>query len=198
MVKEPERWQRLVDGLRTGDAHEVQRFCTQYGELLCRFADQRLPHRLRRRIGPEDVVQSVYRTFLRRARGGEFHLDDSAGLWRLLCAITLTKVREQERFHLRWKRGLDQEVPLGQTSGAGVGMHAPLAPGPSPAEAAEFADQFHQLIAGLADEERQIVDLKLQEFTNKEVAQRLSCSERTVRRLLKRVQAHLGRAFEEP
>jgi len=56
--------------------------------------------------GPEDLVQSACRTFLRRAQIGQFRLADSEELWRLLCAITLTKVREQTRFHMRQKRGL--------------------------------------------------------------------------------------------
>jgi RNA polymerase sigma factor (sigma-70 family) len=197
MTVEDEHWQRLIQGLRAGDRQVVQEFCDQYGALLHQLADKHLGEGLRRRVGPEDVVQSACRTFLRRARGGEFQLADSDSLWRLLCAITLTKVREQTRFHLRQKRGLDQERPLapfrGDDSGTGF---APVAPGPSPAEAAEFADQFQQVLASFDDEERQVAELKLQEFTNDEVAERLGCSERTVRRILKRVQARLAQSFE--
>ena len=52
------------------------------------------------------------------------------------------------------------------------------------------------MLAGLDDEERQVVDQKLQELTNDEVAQRLGSSERTVRRILKRVQSRLTRALD--
>src|SRR5207253_4315479 len=109
----------------------------QYGALLHRLADKHLPRGLRRRGGAEDVVQSACRTFLRRAQGGEFQLGDSEDLWRLLCAITLTKVREQARFHLRKKRGLDQEVGPGPNDSASSFLQ-PVASGPSPLEAAEF------------------------------------------------------------
>jgi RNA polymerase sigma factor (sigma-70 family) len=187
---EEDRWQRLIRGLRDGDRVIAQEFWDQYGELLHRVAEKHLAGGVRRRVGPEDVVQSACRTFLRRAQGGEFRLEDSEGLWRLLCAITLTKVREQTRFHLRQKRGLAQEERADDTN------FDARAPGPTPAEAAEFADQFQQLLAGLDDEERQIVDLKLQECTHDEVAERLGCSERTVRRVVKRVQARLARAFD--
>jgi RNA polymerase sigma factor (sigma-70 family) len=197
MTEAQDHWQTLIQGLRDGDPQQVQEFCARYGELLHRLAEKHLGEGLRRRVGPEDVVQSACRTFLRRARGGEFHLADSAALWRLLCAITLTKIREQARFHLRRKRGLDQEVQPVSGDASRVGFD-PVDPNPSPAEAAEFADQFQQLLAGMDDEERQVVDLKLQEHTNDEVAQRLGCSERTVRRILKRVQARLTRAFEGP
>jgi len=196
MAENEERWQRLIDGLRGGDARVVQEFWEHYGGLLQGLAEKHLPGGLRRRVGPEDVAQSACRTFLRRARAGEFQLADSEGLWRLLCAITLTKVREQCRFHLRQKRGLGQEVYPGFVSGESGGASlGPADPGPSPAEAAEFTDQFQRLITSLDDEERQVVDLKLQECTNDEVAQRLGCSERTVRRILKRVQARLAQAF---
>jgi RNA polymerase sigma factor (sigma-70 family) len=193
------RWQRLIQGLRTGDPLVVHDFCQQYGTLLQQLADRHLSEGLRRRVDAEDVVQSAYRTFLRRAQAGEFQLADSEGLWRLLCAITLAKVREMARFHRRKKRGFDQEVPLGTAFAGAIEEPFDLVdPGPSPAEAAEFADQFQQLMAALDDEERCFVDLKLQQCTNLEVAARLGCSERTVRRILKRVQSRLERAFQVP
>jgi RNA polymerase sigma factor (sigma-70 family) len=196
-VDEQDRWQRLIQGLRSGNDQVVREFCEQYGDLLHRFAEKHLAAGVARRVGPEDVVQSACRTFLRRAQGGEFHIADGEGLWRLLCAITLTKVREQTRFHLRKKRGLDQEVrlapPSGESSAAGFDA---VDPHPNPAEAVEFADFLQQTLASLDPEERQVVDLKLQELTNEEVADRLGSSERTVRRILKRVQARLTRALE--
>jgi RNA polymerase sigma factor (sigma-70 family) len=197
MTGDDQRWQQVIQGLWTGDRQSVQDFCAEYGSALERLADKHLPAALRRRIGPEDVVQSACRTFMRRARLGEFKLADSDSLWRLLCAITLTKVREQARYHLRQRRGVDQEVALNPTpdDSSGPGFQ-PAAHEPTPAEAAEFADQFQHVVAQLDDEERQVVDLKLQECTNEEVALRMGCSERTVRRILKRVQTHLGRAFE--
>lgn len=194
-----DRWQRLIQGLRTGDPLIVQDFCQQYGALLQQLADRHLSEGLRRRVEAEDVVQSAYRTFLRRAQAGEFQLADSEGLWRLLCAITLTKVRELARFHRRKRRGFDQEVPLiASPAGSTETPLDPVDPGPSPAEAAEFADQFQQLMASLDEEERCFVDLKLQQCTNLEVAARLGCSERTVRRILKRVQSRLEHAFQVP
>jgi DNA-directed RNA polymerase specialized sigma subunit len=50
-------------------------------------------------------------------------------------------------------------------------------------------------MASLDDEEQRLVDLKLQQDTNLEVADRMGCSERTVCRLLERVRARLERAF---
>ena len=190
-------WDRMIVGLRDGNRTVVREFCEHYGKSLERLAEKHLTGGVRRRIGAEDVVQSACRTFLRRAQIGEFELADAEGLWGLLCAITLTKLREQTRFHLRKKRGLDREVhqaDMDSTDGPRLFDRADSEP--TPAEAAEFADQFTQLVSGLDEEERQLVDLKLQQFTNDEIAVQMGCSERTVRRILKRVQSALARQFE--
>jgi RNA polymerase sigma-70 factor (ECF subfamily) len=198
MTESEDRWERLIQGLRSGDEVVIREFWEQYGEMLHRVADKHLAEGMRRRVGPEDVVQSVCRTFFRRAQGNQFQLQDSEQLWRLLCAITLTKIREQTRYHLRQKRGLAQELHRGTSDQSGSSNFNIATPGPSPAEAAEFADQFQQLLVSLDEEERQILDLKLQDCTHEEVAQRLGCSERTVRRVVKRLQARLSRAFDVP
>ena len=87
-------WQRLLEGLRTGDQQVVRDFYNRYGQWLHDIAGKHLASPLRRRFDAEDVVQSALRTFFRRAETGQFQFDDNERLWSLLCAITLTKVRE--------------------------------------------------------------------------------------------------------
>ncbi len=198
MLDDEARWQELMAGFRTGDARLVQEFWNQYGPMLHRIADKHMGQNLQRRVGPEDVVQSACRTFFRRVQGGLLELTDGESLWRLLCAITLTKVREQARFHTRKKRGLNKEVhAAGSPDDSSPGDFGLAASEPTPAQAAEFADQFAQLLGVLDEEERKIVDLKLQEFTHEEVAAQLGISERTVRRLFKRIQAKFTRSLDE-
>ena len=184
----------LISGLRRSDARSVHEFCERYGPLIERLAEKRLTSPLKRRIGPEDVAQSVCRTFVRRAGQGEFDLSEAGGLWGLLCAIALTKIREQSRFHLRQKRSLRDERHLDSVNNAGE-RKVPEASGtdPTPDETAEVADVFDRLIAAFDEEERRIIDLKLQGFTMEEIAEQLQCSERTVRRFMKRVQDRLSR-----
>ena len=183
-------WQRFIDGLRQGDEAVLLDFWELYGRALHQVAEKNLARALRRRIGPEDAVQSACRTFFRRARVGQFQLKDAEELWRLLCAITLTKLREQTRFHLRQKRGLGQEVHAAEDT------PAPLAPGPTPDQAAEFADLLERLLEGLGEREREIVALKLEEYTHEEIAQRVGCSDRTVRRTLQWVRTSLLKDLE--
>jgi RNA polymerase sigma factor (sigma-70 family) len=198
MTPEESRWQRQIHGLRAGDPQVVREFCAQYGTLLEKLADKHLSSAVQRRVGPDDVAQSVCRTFLRRAQEGQFQLADNADMWRLLCAITLTKVREQTRFHLRQRRALHQEVAFENPADqSGVSGMVPQASGPTPAELAEFSDQFQRLLATLDPEERQVLELKCQEFTYEEIAQQIGSSVRTVNRIFKRVQTHLEKCFTE-
>jgi RNA polymerase sigma factor (sigma-70 family) len=197
IMDENDYWDSLIQGLRTNQPEAVRRFCELYGPQVQALADRHLPAGLQRRVGTEDVAQSACRTFLRRIHLGQFELADSGDLWRLLCAITLTKVREQTRFHMAQKRGLQQEQALAaDPEASGDFAFGAAARGPTPAEAAEFADQFQQLLATLDEEEQQVLEWKLQDCTNDQVAERMGCSERTARRILKRVQSKLARVFD--
>jgi len=186
-------WDRVIRGLREGDDGIVEEFCRQYGPALERLAQKNLQPQLRRRFDPEDAVQSAFRTFFRRAAGGQFRLPDSESLWRLICAITLTKVRERARLELRQKRTPQREVPIDTSPTESTGpTQSPADGGPTPVEMAQFSEFFEQLLVSLDEEERKVVELKLQDFTQLEVAERLGSSERTVRRILKRIEARLA------
>ena len=69
--------------------------------------------------------------------------------------------------------------------------------GPAPEEAVEFADQFEHPLSGPDAEERDVLRLKLDGLTNEQAAAELGSSERTVRRLVKRLQGRLSREFRE-
>ena len=87
MTDSDSHWQSWVRQLAEGDEQVVGEFWKEYGKRLQALASGYLTSRLQRREGPEDVVQSVCRTFLRRSRAGEFHLADRDALWGLLCGV---------------------------------------------------------------------------------------------------------------
>jgi RNA polymerase sigma factor (sigma-70 family) len=197
MEPDEQNWQSWAEHLAAGDARTVEEFWGRYGARLQGLAAEYMSTRLCRREGPEDVVQSVCRTFLRRAQIGQFRLPDSEQFWRLLCAITITKIRQKARFHQQQKRDFGRERHLASPAGDSTFPCPQIAaPQPTPAEAAEFADQLGQLLAELDDEERPLFELKLEQYTNQEIADKRGCSERTVRRILKRIQSRLKRQLE--
>ena len=197
MSMSQENWDELVQGLRAGDESVVRRFWDEYGPALERIIDGRIAGNLRRRVGPEDIVQSACRTFFRRVRRGEFQLPDADSLWRLLCAIACTKVREQARFHAQQKRGVDRERHLDSLSAGGASPAYDVAAGQArPSEMLVFAEELQHLLQQLDEDECRVVELRLQDCTNDEIAERLGCSERTVRRLVKRIQTRLEQVLD--
>jgi RNA polymerase sigma-70 factor (ECF subfamily) len=194
MAEDDTGWERLIAGLRQGDQQVMNEFCAQYGDRLHRLAAKRMGGKLGRRVGPEDVVQSAYRTFIRRAQGGEFQLGDSDSLWRLLCAITMKKLYQKARSNRRQRRDYDREVHPG-SEGDDAG-YDPVDRQPLPDEEAAYADELKDLFGSLDDEEKRVVELKLEGCTNEEAAERMGSSERTVRRIVKRIQNMLERRFD--
>jgi RNA polymerase sigma-70 factor (ECF subfamily) len=91
----------------------------------------------------------------------------------------LNKIREKVRYHNRQKRGIDQERYLDAIADLG-GSEA------TPDEIAAF-HEVEEMIADFSQEEQQIIHLRLESYTNHEIANQLQCSERTVRRLMNRI-----------
>jgi RNA polymerase sigma-70 factor (ECF subfamily) len=193
-----QRWQSWLARLSGGDELVIAEFWKEYNGRLQGLAAQHLKDGLKRRVDPEDVVQSACRTFLRRLQAGDFELESAENLWRLLCVITLAKVRTQARFHQRGKRSIEQEQPLdGRPDESRAPGFQAVQRGPAPDEAAVFADQLNHLLARLDEEERRVVQLKLEDRTNEEIAHAIQCSERTVRRILNRVRSRLRTMLSE-
>ena len=189
MNEDDQNWDNLISGLRAGDSLACGTFWEKYGPLLEAVAQRQLSQRIQRRVGADDVVQSACRTFFRRVSDGQFELPDADALWRLMCAITLTKARRAARDQNRQKRGVSKEEYIDSAKDSVERRQYDVAGGEStPLEAAEVADQLQSVLEGLGPEECQVLDLKLQQFTNDEIAQRMNCSERTVRRLTKKIQ----------
>jgi hypothetical protein len=81
------------DRLGGADPAAAELVFARYAQRLVRVAEQHLSRKLAGRVDGEDVVQSVFRTFFRRSAAGEFRIDNSGQLWRLLVTITQRKAQ---------------------------------------------------------------------------------------------------------
>jgi RNA polymerase sigma-70 factor (ECF subfamily) len=188
MPPEPS-FEELMVRLRQGDEEAARHIFQEYAERLIALARSRLGQRLRQKVDPEDVLQSVYRSFFTRHARGQLQLDGWDGLWGLLTIITLRKCgRWVERFTSQ-KRSMAAEVALG--GDADSSAWEAVARDPTPVEAAILAETVEDLIQGLEGRERDIVTLGLQGCTVAEISAQVGRTRRTVQRVLKRVQDHL-------
>src|SRR5258708_34866002 len=78
------------------------------------LARGRISQRLASRVDPEDIVQSVFRTFFVRLKDGRFVFAEQEDLCKLLMRITLHKTLRQVAFHKAAKRDPSMEAERGE------------------------------------------------------------------------------------
>jgi RNA polymerase sigma factor (sigma-70 family) len=180
---------RWLDGLRQGDAADVQRLWDRYFQSLVRVAGARLRGHARRDYDEEDVALSAFHSLCERVGRGQFpQLADRDDLWRLLVTITARKVISALRHQTRQKRGGGRVV--GESAVMGVdgldeGMAQFLGREPTPEDAAQFAEEYERLLSRLNDETLRIIALrKLDGHDTESIAVELGISRRSVDRKL--------------
>ena len=176
----------LLRRLRAGDSQAAEELFGRYSRRLIALADRQLSQKLAPRLEGEDVVQSAFRSFFRRDARGDFRLDASLDLWRLLVKITLNKARAKARHHTTEGRDVGAEIARPDPALAEF-----LARSPGPDEAAILGDQIDALLEGLPEQYGSVLRLRLEGHSMVEVARNLGISRHTVRRVLRLFQNRL-------
>lgn len=167
-------WMDLAfDSFPLDDAEVVRR----YSKRLLAFARTRLPENLSRRVDPEDVVQSPYRSFFRRLKAGEFEFEDSHDVWQLLATITFAKTLNLMKHHQRQKREARRDEP----TPAGDGLPDRV---PGPEDVAIFYKSLEKLLVSLPEHYHELVLLRMDGYSIEEFAGQVQRLQRTVLRVL--------------
>jgi RNA polymerase sigma factor (sigma-70 family) len=183
----------LMARWRDGDQQAATELFRRYVDRLIALVRSRLAGKVAHRIDPEDVVQSVYRTFFADVRDGRYLVERGGDMWQLLVTITLHKVNDQIRRNKSEKRDFQKEQGFGSEDSL-IRMQAHLlAHEPSPLEAVALAEEVEQIMRRLEPIERRMLELRLQGFTIDEIAADTHCGERTVRYALDEVKQQLHR-----
>jgi DNA-directed RNA polymerase specialized sigma24 family protein len=185
---------RWVGGLKAGDPEATRQLWERYFADLVRLARARLRDAPRASADEEDAALSAFDSLCRGAEQGRFpRLADRADLWRVLVTITARKAADMVQHERRSKRGggrVRTEADLAAAALEAGGLGQAPAHEPSPELAALVADECRRLFDALPDESlRQVALLKLEGYTDQEVAARLDCVVRTVERRLQTIRA---------
>jgi RNA polymerase sigma factor (sigma-70 family) len=183
---------KWIGDLKAGGDSAAQHLWERYFDRLVHLARARL--RSAPRAGAvedeEDAALSAFDSFCRGAASGRFpHVSDRDDLWRLLVVITVRKVLAQLQRQSAQKRGggrlVGESAVIGPDAALRGGMDRLSAHEPSPEMAAQVVEEYRRLRASLRTEAlRQVLDLRLEGYTREEIAQRLGCAERAVKRKL--------------
>ncbi len=180
----------LLDRVRNGDPDAAARLFNCFTQRLRELARAHLDKRLQRHYDSEDIVQSVYRSFLRRL--DRLRVPSEEALWGLLSVMTVRRCHRRAEHAFAACRDVRLEVGLPPDA---------LIPLPSsepqPAEAAELADLVESVLSRLDPRDRDIVVLCLQGYTVQEISERTACAYRTVRRIIDRARRWLLRQWND-
>jgi DNA-directed RNA polymerase specialized sigma24 family protein len=176
--------------LQGGDPAAARPLFEKYFRRLVGLAREKLRAAPRRAADEEDVALSAFDSFCRNVEAGRFpDLADRDGLWRLLATFTLRKAAHHVRDAGRLKRGGGVTPVVGGESGSGV-LEAVFSREPDPGLAAEVAEECDRLLAALGDPDlRTVALLRMDGHSVEEVADRLGCAPRSVKRKLQLIRA---------
>lgn len=174
--------------LDAGDQSAAAEVFERFSGRLIGLARSRLDRRLQGKVDPDDVMQSVFRSFFVRQRAGKFVLDGWHDLWSLLVTITVRKCSRQVARFKTNSRDVDRDVGQLPIRGFGEANETTaLARDPTPLEAVTLAELVERLMTGLNEREQQMVTATLQGYSPHEISLQVDRTERTVQRVLARV-----------
>jgi RNA polymerase sigma-70 factor (ECF subfamily) len=175
----------LMNRLRAGEEVAAAELFQRFARRLIGLARTRLDALMRQKMDPEDVMQSVFKSFFRRHREGNWDLADWDSLWSLLARITIRKCARRAAHYHGQRRDVRRETaPATDQQDSAFFLQA-INRGPTPDEAAMLAECIEQLLGELEGYHRDIAQLSLQGCTSAEIAAETGVSERSVQRVLK-------------
>ena len=179
-----ESFDDLIGRLRAADDDAAAEIFHRFASRLIQLARKRISSRMRAKVDPESIAQSVFCSFFRRQAEGQFELEGWDSLWGLLARITVRKCGHRiEAFQTR-RRDVRREIVPAATDPDSRRQWEAIAREPSPQEAAMLIETVEGLMSGLNEKQQEVVALRLQAYTVPEISWEVGRTERTVHRAL--------------
>ena len=182
----------LLRRFRGGQPDAATELYLRYAARLRALAAGQAAPDLAPRLDPDDIVQSVFRTFFRRAAKGQYDVPEGEDLWKLFMIIALHKVRSAATFHRAAKR--DVRATGASLTDAATDPHLAA---PDEQALATLRMVIDELLGALPPSMRTIVELRVDGHDVEEIARRTQRSRRSVERGLHEFRARLRPLIRE-
>ncbi len=171
--------QELLERFQQGDEEAATHVYQRYAHRVHGLIRKKTSTGLSGCVEPEDLVQSVFRSFFRRSATNLYQVPGEADLWNLLLVIALNKVRDAAAYHHRAKRDVRRNVSFEQAE-------LPIDPKLLGDERVftELILTIEDLLSGLPFPDNRIVELRIQGHDLDAIAENIQRSRRTVERVL--------------
>lgn len=185
---------RLVGQLRISNEEAAAELWQEYFHKLVALARTLLQGTFRRTADEEDIALSAFASFCRGVEAGRFpQIEDRNNLWRSLFALVARKSarlkRDQTRLKRDDRRTVDEAALIRESEGE-LDIGSLVGKEPTPEFVAEVAEECERLLRRLDDDEmRKLAVMKMEGYTNEEIAKRLAVAPRTIERRLKLIRS---------
>ena len=186
---EPASDHSLLRRFRQGNPDAPSELYLRYASRLLALAEKQTKGDLARRVDPEDIVQSVFRTFFRRAAQGHYDVPLGEELWKLLLVIALNKVRAAGAFHRAARRDI-------RTTRGAEALEGAEGRGRDEQALTILKVVVDELMAELPESYRKIIEMRIEGHEIAEITAAVGRSKRSVERVLQQFRDRLGRLIE--
>ena len=172
----------LLGRYRRGDDDAATALYVKYASRLRNVAESKTSSNLAARFDADDVVQSVFRTFFRRASEGYFDVPPGDEIWSLFLVIALNKVRRLGKLHRRKRRDVAATQPIESTTVESDKTDALMT----------LQLSINELLEVLPGDKRQMIEMRIQGYGVTEIAEATDRCSRTVERTLRQFRESLA------
>lgn len=184
-------FQCLVAQIRAGDRDAATLVVERYSGRLKALASRHLDRRMRPKVDPEDVVQSVFQSFFDRCRSDDIEFTGWDNLWAFLAVIAMRRCAWESRWHRAARRDVRREIPDLTPQAEQHWLESFATRDESPETALQLADTFSRVMVHLDDADRDVLRLALQGWTVGEISLELRRHPRAVYRVLQNLRQKL-------
>jgi RNA polymerase sigma-70 factor, ECF subfamily len=168
----------LLQRLRHGEESAATALYLRYARRLLALAQARTSSDLAAKEEADDIVQSVFKSFFRKASAGLYDVPEGEELWNLLLVITINKIRAKGNYHRAAKR--DMRLAAGEQPLEAVAADE----GGNDAALTELRMVIDEILKGLPEKSAEIVELRIAGNEVNDIVARVRRSKRTVERVL--------------
>jgi RNA polymerase sigma factor (sigma-70 family) len=174
----------LLQRIRVGSQDAARELWQRYEPHVRRVLRRKLNKKLRTKLDSVDLAQDVWISFFVDPRH-QFEFDQPEDLIAFLATLAQNKLVDTLRRHATQKYAVSREQPLADETGSEVVKL--IDPGPSPSQVIMAEEAWEKLLEGQSPQSQRILNRLRQGRTQQEVAQEIGVSERTVRRLVRKI-----------
>jgi DNA-directed RNA polymerase specialized sigma24 family protein len=183
---------RWIDELQKGDGAAAN--------LLWQFLKSRLMALATRQVGfsvsydKDDVALDAFATLCEGIRQGRYEIEDRNALWSLLGVITINGARKRSRNEKRLRRG----GGFTRSKKNDQALDSIAASEQSPAGSFFAQEECERMLSILPDDNlKKLAVLKVDGYTNEEIAEILDCTRRSIQRRLKLIREIWTKELDE-